>query len=97
MADKLPLFEWKPTCKILVFPLALDRKRIDRTAEVISKKSGNDADAYWRRITSTLGNRLLSAGVHADEVKAQLSSFHDAVQNRLDSQSPYPSKENKDG
>lgn len=89
MTDKqLSLLSWKPPVQVIPFPLANDVRRVRRTAQVLSQKTGRDAEAYWARITDHLGNRLLKATVPEQTVKQELEAFTAAVSKELLS---YPS------
>lgn len=80
MSEKqLNLLTWKPSVQVIPFPLSRDMKRVRRTAQVLSGKTGKDAEAYWFRITNHLSQRLIKAGVEQSIVESEIITFTNAV------------------
>lgn len=82
--DELPLFSWrKPSAALLVFPLSRRVGKIRRVADVLSRKHGRDAEAYWHRIVSDHSRQLADAGLPSEAIEFQLIGFRDAVEGEL--------------
>ncbi|MBX8826887.1 DUF6074 family protein [Ochrobactrum sp. SFR4] len=80
---KLPLLEWQPACKVLVFPLDARVGKVRRTASLLYKKQGEDADLYWKQVIAANRKHLIRIGLTAEEQHEQLSGFSCAVQQEL--------------
>lgn len=81
--DDLPLFAWKPECKIIAFPLNKRVGKIRRVAEVWSRKRGGDQKSYWGTQLNTLGRTLERIGYSEEQINAELDLFRDAVSSQI--------------
>jgi len=82
---KLPLFSWSPpACVVIPFPAANRIGRIRHVAQIVAKKRGNDADAYWRRIVKDMDRQMAKAGIDKARREAELRAFFDGVCKELD-------------
>ncbi|WP_312620447.1 MULTISPECIES: DUF6074 family protein [Bacteria] len=79
----LPLFNWHPPVKVLVFPLINRVGKVRKTAAILSRKHGEDAILYWKQVTAANRKHLVRIGLDDIAVDAQLRSFHDAVQSEM--------------
>ncbi len=79
----LPLFNWQPPVKVLVFPLINRVGKVRKTAAILSRKHGEDAALYWKQVTTANRKHLFRIGLDDAAVEAQLQSFHDAVQSEI--------------
>lgn len=80
---QLDLLTWEPPRKFIPFPLANRIGKVRRVAEVLEGKRGRDATAYWNQQVRNLVEHLEGIGCNANEVRAQVHQFHDAVQAEL--------------
>jgi hypothetical protein len=78
--DQLDLLGWRPPAKVLVFPLSANIGKVRRSAEVLERKQGRDADAYWKRIIQPMADRLARAGFSIEVIQHEINDFSDAVQ-----------------
>lgn len=67
-------------CDIVPFPCARRTGQIRHVADILFRKHGRDAAAYWRRTVNGMRNQMMRAGVGHDEAALQLRLFFDAVQ-----------------
>ncbi|WP_332304685.1 DUF6074 family protein [Rhizobium sp. GR12] len=77
--SELPLFSWRPPCKVIAFPLNNRVGKVRKTASILSKKHGEDADLYWKQIVAGNRKHLLRIGLSEAAIDAELLSFHQAV------------------
>lgn len=79
----LPLFEWQPPCKVVLFPLVNRIGKVRHTAAILSRKHGEDATLYWKQVVAS--NRKHMARVGLSEVQAELEicAFFDAVRDEI--------------
>jgi Family of unknown function (DUF6074) len=88
-SDQPDLLSWRPatpqSALIIAFPLAKRHSKINRVAEMLSAKSGNNqAQAtYWRRECTLLEKQMARAGLTPQVIDTQLRGFHAAVQSAL--------------
>lgn len=82
MRDRdLPLFSWTPpACVVIPFPARHRVGKVRHVSEVLYRKRGHDADAYWRRIVNDLRRQMERAGIPSDRIDAEARDFFDAVQ-----------------
>ena len=81
--SKLPLLDWQPEPKVLVFPLDARIGKVRRTASLLYKKQGEDADLYWKQVIAANRKHLIRIGLTAEQQHEQLSGFSNAVQHEL--------------
>ena len=94
--DDLPLFNWQPPVKVLLFPLINRVGKVRKTAANLSRKHGEDAALYWKQVTSANRKHLVRIGLDEESICEQLRSFHDAVQSEMVKQH-YSSNNNPKG
>ena len=81
----LPLFEYEYPTKVLAFPLAKRVGKVRCVAAVMrSMKSEKAADAYYRKIDSSLKKQLINSGVQKFKINGELDSFWNAGGLELD-------------
>jgi len=84
MKRKLETTEaWAPPCAVVPFPMNRRVGKIRRTAEILARKNGADADAYWRQVISAAERHFERIGLPKAEADTQLRAFADAVQAEL--------------
>lgn len=83
--SKLPLLDWQPEPKVLVFPLDARIGKVRRTASLLFKKQGEDADLYWKQVIAANRKHLIRIGLTDEQQHVQLSGFSRAVQQELNS------------
>jgi hypothetical protein len=81
--DDLPLFQWQPPVKVIVFPLKRRLGKIRHTANLLLGKRGDDADLYWKQVIAANRKHLERVGLDENEIGAELQAFFDAVQGEL--------------
>ena len=81
--NKLTLLDWQPEPKVLVFPLDARIGKVRRTASLLYKKHGEDADLYWKQVIAANRKHLIRIGLTAEQQHEQLSGFSRAVQQEL--------------
>ena len=81
--NKLPLLDWQPACKVLVFPLDARVGKVRHTASLLYKKHGEDAELYWKQVIAANRKHLIRIGLTAEQQHEQLSGFSHAVQHEL--------------
>lgn len=75
-----PLFDWRPPCRVLVFPLDRRVGRIRQIAEALSRKDGFWAQTYWKQIVTSSMKQLLKAGLSEQQANDQVAALFAAVQ-----------------
>lgn len=81
--DDLPLFTWNPPTQILVFPMTKRIGKIRHTAELLSQKTGADADLYIKQVKASGRKHLKRMELTDEEVENEISAFFDAVDNEV--------------
>ena len=82
--DRLPLFDWKPECRVISFPQGHRVGRVRQTAKALAAAKTQRAKlAYWRRTVDTICSHLLRAGIAQEEAESQIKDFRTAVQAEL--------------
>lgn len=81
--SKLPLLEWQPACKVLVFPLDARIGKVRHTASLLNKKHGEDAELYWKQVIAANRKHLARIGLSSEQQHKQLFGFFNAVQQEL--------------
>lgn len=76
----LPLFDWVPPCRLIVFPITKRVGKIRRCAEVLESKHGKDAESYWRQQVRVVADHLERMGCSRAEITRQVDEFQSAVQ-----------------
>ncbi|WP_342643910.1 DUF6074 family protein [Rhodoligotrophos ferricapiens] len=79
----LPLLDWTPPSRVLVFPLARRTSKVRHVAEMLSRRQGDDADLYWRQVISAARKSLERLGIHTHAIGGELMAFRNAVQREL--------------
>ncbi|WP_246811453.1 DUF6074 family protein [Mesorhizobium silamurunense] len=79
-SDQLDLLTWRPRFRLVVFPLSANVGKVRRCAEVLERKHGRNADAYWKRVIGPMVERLSTAGVALDVIQSEIDAFSMAVQ-----------------
>lgn len=90
--DDLPLFAWRPPCRVVVFPMIHRVGKVRRTARILAGKHGDDAHLYWKQVVSSLRKQLHRIDLSDAEVERQVQSFFDAVQAEMNRMGPYSQK-----
>ncbi|QGA57247.1 DUF6074 family protein [Brucella sp. 2280] len=81
--NDLPLFAWTPPCKVLVFPLESRIGKVRRTASMLYRKHGEDAELYWKQVIAANRKHLERIGLSEKEVWTEIAAFSQAVQSEL--------------
>ena len=82
-AHKLPLFAWHPPRKVLLLPLTRRIGKVRHTAELMSRKHGEDGDLYSKQVLAGLRRHFDRLGVPAEEADPQIVAFFEAVQDEM--------------
>ena len=83
MRDDLPPFRWTPPAQVILFPLTKRVGKIRHTANMLSRKHGEDANLYWKQIVAGLRRQLERLDVSKAEADDEIKAFFDAVQTEL--------------
>ena len=83
MSDDLPLFHWRPSRKVLFFPLQKRAGKIRHTASRLFDKHGDDAVLYWKQVLAGLRKHFQHIGLSEDEAHAETVAFEDAVRREM--------------
>ena len=83
MCDDLPLFHWRPSRKVLFFPLQKRAGKIRHTASRLLHKQGDDAVLYWKQVLAGLRKHFKHIGLSEDEAHAETLAFEDAVRREM--------------
>ncbi len=70
-------------CKIIIFPLDARIGKVRRTASLLFKKQGEDADLYWKQVIAANRKHLIRIGLTDEQQHVQLLGFSRAVQQEL--------------
>ena len=62
------------------FPLHRQHDLIQRYADTLEMKHGEEANIYWRSEMQSLAITLQKRGATAQEISCQITAFNDAVQ-----------------
>lgn len=77
----LPLFDWTPPTRILLFPVHRRVGRIRRVAtSLLSKKSDRTAALEWERTMSAMAKQLAAVGLSEYATEQYLADFREAVE-----------------
>lgn len=80
----LPIFTWQPpACKVIPFPAKKRVGKIRRTAEVLSGRSGKDAERYWQQVAGGMESQMRTAGIDECTIQSEISAFRDAVSRQM--------------
>jgi hypothetical protein len=82
-SDQLDLLTWKTPARVVPFPLAANIGRVRRCAEILERKQGKAADAYWRRVVEPMADRLAKIGLPVQVIQRELDESSDAVQSEM--------------
>ncbi|PZV36481.1 DUF6074 family protein [Mesorhizobium kowhaii] len=79
--DGVPLFEWQPAAKVILFPMVKRVGRIrDVAAKTLAKPTLRAAQSYRDQVTDALIQQMSGAGIGEAEQDEQLGAFWSAVQ-----------------
>lgn len=85
--ESLPLFQWRPSRQVLLFPLDRRVGKVRHTARKLAGKHGEDASLYWKQVTASNRKHLERIGMNQADIEAELREFFDAVQSEMTRQS----------
>lgn len=83
MDKQLPLLTWKPSAKLIVFPLEKRVGKIRHTASKLASKHGEDAELYWKQVVASQRKYLQKVGLSDEAIDGEIRSFFDAVQSQM--------------
>jgi hypothetical protein len=81
--DDLPLFQWKPPVKLILFPLDKRKGKVRHTATMLANKHGEEAELYWKQVLAGIRKHFDRVGISGDQGDGELRSFQDAVEAEL--------------
>lgn len=81
--SEVPLLDWQPASKVLVFPLDARIGKVRHTASLLYKKNCEDAELYWKQVLAANRKHLTRIGLTADQQQQEISNFFNAVQREL--------------
>jgi hypothetical protein len=79
-SETLPLFAWRPPCRVLVFPLDKRIGKVRHIAESLSRKEGFLAEVYWKQVVTASRRHLLRVGLSEEQANDEIAALFDAVQ-----------------
>ncbi|MER8371732.1 DUF6074 family protein [Mesorhizobium sp. M1406] len=82
-SNQLDLLTWRPPFRLVVFPLSANVGKVRRCAEVLERKRGKDADAYWKKVIGPMVDRLSAAGATLEVIQLEVDAFSMAVQHEI--------------
>lgn len=81
--DDLPLFNWQPPCRVILFPLTNRIGKVRHTAQLLSRKHGEDAELYWKQVIAANRKHLSRMGISGADAERELAMFFNAVQSEM--------------
>jgi hypothetical protein len=78
--ETLPLFQWQPPRRVIVFPLTKRIGKVRHTALKLAGKHGDDAMLYWKQVSASNRKHLARLGLSDAEIDDEIRLFFDAVQ-----------------
>jgi hypothetical protein len=76
----LPLFNWKPSVKVIIFPMVKRVGKIRTTASnMLAKSTDRHAEFYRDQVTTALLKQMAKAGIPDAEQDEELGAFWEAV------------------
>lgn len=80
----LPLFDWRPCCQMIPFPMVHRVGKIrDVANKMLDKASDRHADYYRDQVSSALVKQFTSIGLSTDEQAQQLAAFWEKVRDEM--------------
>jgi len=80
----LPLFAWKPACRMIAFPMVARVGKIrDVATKILDKSTDRHADWYRKQVTEALGAQMDRIGLTEAEQDQELCAFWSAVQDEM--------------
>ncbi|MDX0581955.1 hypothetical protein GOD01_03365 [Sinorhizobium medicae] len=80
----LPLFEWRPPCKVIAFPMVSRVGKIrDVARKMMDKASERHAEYYQRQVTEGLIAQLVKIGLSEIEQDEQIGAFWTKVEQEM--------------
>lgn len=84
LAPKPPANREPRTVSVIIpFPTVRRVGKIRRTVEVLTGKSGKDADRYWHQVIGGMRSQMKASGLPEDTVEQELYAFAAAVFGRV--------------
>jgi hypothetical protein len=79
--DDLPLFAFKPPCKLIPFPAARRVGKIAHVAAKIHERRGKEKaiNHYWSQVVEAMAAQLEKAGFDNPTIIAEIDAFEEAV------------------
>ncbi|MGF7009095.1 DUF6074 family protein [Aminobacter sp. BE322] len=76
---QLDLFDWKPSAKIVMFPLASRRALVRQAVTRMASMTDSDVLQYWETLAREIAGPLLAAGVPREAVRLQVGHLFDKI------------------
>lgn len=87
--DNLPLFNWMPIGRVIVFPMTRRSGRIrDVAFKMLDKPTERATSSYRNQVTATLVKQLGKAGLSAEDIDQHVDEFWSAVETEMDRLAP---------
>lgn len=79
--DDLPLFNWKPSCRVIPFPAAKQIGRITHVAgKLYDRRQSEKAwNQYWTQVVEPMAARMEKVGLSNRTIIAEIDAFEEAV------------------
>ncbi|EUB95897.1 hypothetical protein PMI07_002385 [Rhizobium sp. CF080] len=95
--DSMPLLDWRPTCRLLPYPLVNRVGKIrDVASKLLDKPTEKSAIHYRLVVTEALQASLSKIGLGRAEIDLEIGLFWTAVENELARQT-YGWRQDPDG
>lgn len=84
MHADLPLFNWRPQCEVINFPLARRLGKIrDVAAKMLDKTTDRHADHYRAQVTEAIQKQMSRAGVDCEITNEEIVAFWAKVHDEM--------------
>lgn len=77
--NDLPLFQWQPPCKVLIFPLHKRVRKVRHTAAMLFERHGEDAELYWKQVAAANRKHFERIGLSDERARQEFEAFSQAV------------------
>ena len=84
ISEQLDLFAYRPTARVLPFPLDHEIFFVRETARQIERREPREADKFWRMTCNRLVGRLQIEGRTPEEITGKLERFAAAVYDEIE-------------
>ncbi|KPB01372.1 DUF6074 family protein [Ahrensia marina] len=79
----LPLFNWRPTAKVIPFPGGRRTGKARQVAKLYLSKTAKQRRSYWYRIADDYVAAQTNVGISEFAARASLDEFREAVEREI--------------